>query len=273
MPSLLNIVQALKAEAQPLIEYFGLKLSSEHLDYSVYVNEYINLIISGMGKASAKNATEYLANSQQTSGHRAWLNVGIAGHPSLPIGAGVLANKILNQATGETWYPAPLTNSKWERCQIITVEEVEKCYREEACYDMEAAGFFPTACHNSLVDMVSCYKIISDNKKQSIQQVTRPFVVEIIRSQLPNIEALMNQLLERVQLVSARWLETDSTNVFFGKWSFTVTQQFTMMKLLSKCAGLGYQITSDSEEIRSCSDSRAVIQVIQQTLDSHWKQF
>ena len=55
----INIVVAMKREAKPLINYWGLKENSKKF----YSNKKkkINLIISGIGKKRAEEATTYLA--------------------------------------------------------------------------------------------------------------------------------------------------------------------------------------------------------------------
>ena len=266
-----NIVVALHSEAKPLIEQFGLDLRHEHSEFSVYAKAPIRLIRSGIGKQSVTRATEYLVKSDKNSPCQGWLNIGIAGHRLLEVGTGVLANKIIDQASARTWYPSPFCSSEWKSSQVITVDEVELHYAEDACYDMEAAGFFPTACRSSLADLVFCYKIVSDNKTSSVQNITRSFVNQLVSSQLTNIQVLTDELDKRVKTVLDRIPQQDLPESFFNKWRFTVTQQLMMRRLLNQCSILGYEITTESESMVHCQNSRAVIHTIQKTLDSHWK--
>ena len=266
-----NIVVALHSEAKPIIECFDLELSHELSEFPVYENERIRLIRSGVGKQSVIRATEFLSNSDRNSRYRAWLNVGTAGHRSFEVGAGVLANKIVDQATGRSWYPSAFCSASWTCGQVITVDEAELDYQEDACFDMEAAGFYPTACRSSLIDLIFCYKVISDNMTHPVQNITRSLVNQLVNSHLPNIKGLIDELDNRFRIVSDKYLQKDLTESFSQKWRFTVTQQLLMRKLLNRCAVLGYEVTADSESIAHCRDSRAVIRTIEKTLDSHWK--
>ena len=78
----INIVVAMKREAKPLINYWGLKENSKKF----YSNKKkkINLIISGIGRKRAEKATIYLG--EKTNNTPFFLNIGIAGHKSYKLG-------------------------------------------------------------------------------------------------------------------------------------------------------------------------------------------
>ncbi|MGH9462066.1 MAG: hypothetical protein ACRD1X_12660, partial [Vicinamibacteria bacterium] len=105
---MIRLVVALPAEAKPLVSHFNLKPAREARGFKIYQNDDIALIVSGVGKIAAAAATAYL---QAWTGNRpngAWINVGMAGHRDLLLGKGVLAYRITDRATGETWYPPPV---------------------------------------------------------------------------------------------------------------------------------------------------------------------
>ena len=68
----INIVVAMEREAKPLINYWKLKKKTE----KIFSNKKkkINLIISGIGKNKAKNATNHIA--EKTSINSFFLNIG-----------------------------------------------------------------------------------------------------------------------------------------------------------------------------------------------------
>ena len=163
---MLNIVVAHSLEAKPLITLFNLGKVPEHTEFPVYKNdEGISLILSGMGKAAAADATTYLgARLAQESGLiSAWLNVGIAGHRSAAIGEGLLMNKITEKTSGESFYPGTLLWG-FDSSAVITVDEIEKEYDEDVAYEMEASGFYRAAQALSSSEFVQAFKVISDNR-------------------------------------------------------------------------------------------------------------
>jgi hypothetical protein len=51
-----------------------------------------------------------------------WLNVGVAGHKSANIGAGLLANKIIEASSAKAVYPVPML-SDMPSSVVITVDQ------------------------------------------------------------------------------------------------------------------------------------------------------
>ena len=97
-----------------------------------------------------------------------------------------MANKIIDQSTARSWYPPQLVSSV-VNSTLITVDEPEEIYREGAAYDMEAAGFFPSATRCSSSELVQSIKVISDNPHQSIASVNARLIEELITKNLSKI--------------------------------------------------------------------------------------
>ena len=166
MTASLNIVVAMKAEARPLIDRFEMiPISLKNGHFSVYQNGHMVLIVSGIGSANAREAVQYLARRYSKKGESAWLNVGVAGHGSLDVGQGFLANCIADRDSGQTVYPIFVDDFGLARGKVTTVSEVETEYREETGYEMEAFGFASSAAKCSTLELIHCYKIVSDNHK------------------------------------------------------------------------------------------------------------
>ena len=86
------ITTALKSEALPIIEAFNLKPIQGYPLFPIWQNEKIKLTVSGIGKVKAAAACGYLAGIYQDEDIYGWLNVGIAGHKSLPVGTPLFAH-------------------------------------------------------------------------------------------------------------------------------------------------------------------------------------
>ena len=188
----INIVVAMKREAMPLINYWDLKENSKKF----YSNKKkkINLIISGIGKKRAEKATIYLA--EQTNNDSFFLNLGIAGHKNYRLGEIILISKITDNKTKYSWYPSLLWKTKIKKTPLITVGFPKIRYTTNFLYDMEASGFFKGAREFVGPEMVQCIKIISDNKKNSILNISSNKIENWILSKIDIIDKLVNEFLK-----------------------------------------------------------------------------
>ncbi len=183
----INIVVAMKREATPLINYWNLKENSKKF----YSNKKkkINLIISGIGKERAEKATIYLA--EKTNNNSFFLNIGIAGHKNYKLGEIILISKITDNKTKYNWYPSLLWKTKIKKTPLITVGFPKIRYTTNFLYDMEASGFFKGAREFVGPEMVQCIKIISDNKKSSILNISSNKIENWINNKITIIDKLL----------------------------------------------------------------------------------
>ena len=188
----INIVVAMKREALPLINYWDLKENSKKF----YSNKKkkINLIISGIGKKRAENATIYLA--EKTNNNSFFLNIGIAGHKNYKLGEIILISKITDNKTKYSWYPSLLWKTKIKKTPLITVGFPKIRYTTNFLYDMEASGFFKGAREFVGPEMVQCIKIISDNKKSSILNISSNKIENWINNKITIIDKLIKEFLK-----------------------------------------------------------------------------
>ena len=188
----INIVVAMKREALPLINYWDLKENSKKF----YSNKKkkINLIISGIGKKRAENATIYLA--EKTNNNSFFLNIGIAGHKNYKLGEIILISKITDNKTKYSWYPSLLWKTKIKKTPLITVSFPKIRYTTNFLYDMEASGFFKGAREFVGPEMVQCIKIISDNKKSSILNISSNKIENWINNKITIIDKLIKEFLK-----------------------------------------------------------------------------
>ena len=187
----INIVVAMKREALPLISYWDLKKNSKKF----YSNKKkkINLIISGIGKKRAEKATIYLA--EKTNNNSFFLNIGIAGHRNYKLGEIILISKITDNKTKYSWYPSLLWKTKIKKTPLITVGFPKIRYTTNFLYDMEASGFFKGAREFVGPEMVQCIKIISDNKKNSILNISSNKIENWINNKIIIIDKLIKEFL------------------------------------------------------------------------------
>lgn len=188
---MIRFVVAMPAEARPLIDHFALRALPHPGPFPQYQNENAALIVSGIGKVTSAAATAFLHASMSDARLAAWLNVGVAGHARRPLGEAVVAHRITDAASGKSWYPPQLLQLPCDSDIVVTVERPVSDYADDMVYDMEAAGFFTTACRFSASEIVQCYKIVSDNLAAPVGQVTTELITSLIADKLEEIEALV----------------------------------------------------------------------------------
>ena len=231
-----HLVVAMACEARPLIRKFGLQAASEERAFRVYETAGCSLVVSGVGKTAAAAATAYLA-ARGGPRAQAWLNVGVAGHRSLDGGRGVLAHKIVDGATGRSWYPPQLVGGSCGRSVLISVDEVESEYREEAAYDMEAAAFWPTAVRFSTAELVQSFKVVSDNPREPSSRLDADSIEALIEGQIETV----GDLASRLEALAATLPEGPDLEPFLERWRLSVTQQRRLSRLLTRLAALSPQ--------------------------------
>ena len=190
----INIVVAMKREAKPLINYWKLKKKEETKKIFFNKKKKINLIISGIGKKKAEQATETLA--KKTNIKSFFLNIGIAGHKDLKLGDIVLVSKVTDNKSKYNWYPTLLWKTKIQKIPLITVGFPKIRYTTNFIYDMEASGFFKTARKYVGPEMVQSIKIISDNKDSSILNISSKKIEDWVLSKTVIINKLVNEFLK-----------------------------------------------------------------------------
>ena len=191
---MINIVVALQCEARPLIQYYRLRGNPEKNGFSLYHNEDICLVISGIGKINAAAATAYQYAITGKLSHCVWLNIGIAGHCKMQPGEAALANKITDAGTQQSWYPGIIIAPPCQTASVITVDNAENDYTSSALYEMESSGFYATASRFATTELIHCFKIVSDNPDNPSHNITEKSTEELISKHVETIDILLTQL-------------------------------------------------------------------------------
>ncbi len=261
------LVVALQAEAQPLITHFGLRCESPMGMFRIYRSESMALVVSGVGKSLSAAATGYLCGCSDGWRNAPWINIGIAGHRNVDVGELIVANKIVDQSTAHSWYPPQLV-SNVVNSTLITVDKPEESYSERAAYDMEAAGFFPSATRCSTGELVQSIKVISDNPHQSIASLNARSIEQLITKNLSEIEQFINRLSELSIEIKVLPHNGSLPESWAKRWSFSVTQGHRLRRLLQRWKVLiGDGETLDSV-LGACKDGAAVLTALEARLNA-----
>lgn len=268
MPLQTNIVTALPSEAQPIIEFFGLHEEQPARNAKVWGSDNLRLIISGVGKAASAAAVGYLAGAAAPDIRHAWLNIGIAGHASAPVGTIGLAHSIVDIATNAVAYPSIVFNSPCHSYPLACYDQPTTDYPDDTLCDMESSAFFSAASRFSELEFVHLLKIVSDNSAAEIEALSRAKINALLKGQLEVIDKLIIALtqLDAKHRPCPLVLTLDE---LLKRWHFTVTQQVQLRELARRWALLKVdQAWPPEAQIRECTTAREVLAQVSDMLAS-----
>ena len=265
---MIHIVTALPAEARPLIDHFRLHDKLTTGGFRIHEGNGIALVISGPGKVAAAAATALLASRLTPGTQVAWLNIGIAGHANLELGQGLLAHRITDKASGQNWYPPRVFDSPLESAGLLTVDTPENDYAQAVAYDMEASGFYPVAARFSTSELVQCYKVISDNRKQGTGSVTAQQCTQLLAARLEEIDSLVRTLGDLQQQHHGRHASNDDISTLAGQWHFTVSQQHQLADLARRWRALIPDQPMWLDSLKTHDSAARVLSTLREHLDA-----
>lgn len=212
MQAAINLLVALPAEAKPLIAHFGLQRQQPDGGFPLYSAGNITLVRSGVGRAAAAAATRFLTAQTSVTRSAAWLNIGVAGHASRPLGSPILARSVQDAVTQELWELEPGFTPPCDSEQLITLEVPEFDYSRTAAFDMEAAGFIATIKALQPTVPAHCFKVISDNRLNPANGINGRLVRQLITAQIDTIERLLQLLTSAPAATNARQRQEAAPN-------------------------------------------------------------
>jgi len=153
---MIYIVTALKPEAQAFVDKYKLK-KNRLQNYTLFQNENIILIISGIGVDNARRATQTLINNFDITDDDTYLNVGICAAPSkYTIGELLEIGSVTYRNTTYTFDTDKYT---------LTCKDEEASTKQETIIDMESFGFYDAVIYNPAIKKFHILKVVSDHFK------------------------------------------------------------------------------------------------------------
>lgn len=189
-----RLLVALPAEARPLVAHYRLQ-ARRHAPFAVYEAQGMSLVVSGVGGFNAIAATAFLQGLTQDNGTGPWINYGICGHRDHEVGTPLMAHKVRDSASGQSFYPTFSFKPPCTTAEVASVQRPVTHYPDACAYDMEAAAFWPAARRFAGVELSHCLKIVSDNPRSSIAGLTQDKVEALCASGLDTLDALLQNLL------------------------------------------------------------------------------
>lgn len=228
---LLIYVCAYHLEAIAIIEHYNLKKDMSINQFAYYRGDNIALIETGAGKQNAAITCAYVAGRFDIK-QSAWLNIGIAGHRSLPIGQGILCNKVTDNETLINYYPDMRFKGELSNKALLTVQKPEQHYNSDNLYDMEASGFFHSSSRFSTLEHIHSYKIISDNVANPLETFKKDQTRELVNHCIAEIDRLSTALIEAIKKYQETYRLPEEYFLFIQNHHFSVTQQEQLKLLL-----------------------------------------
>lgn len=265
---MLNIVVAMIHEARPLIDHYRMiKLQGTH-PFMIYTIADLTLIISGMGKINAAAATAYLQALSLDKGRMAWLNLGIAGHRTLDLGRGFVAHRVRDGATGHSYYPSLVQKFPCPTSDLITVNQVEHAYQNDGGYDMEASAYFKIALRCSTLELIHCYKIVSDNPQHPVKKMKKETVIALINHRLNEIKIILSTLIRAVDDFRKLYHTSQEYHEITQRWHFTETQKRQLSALLQRASVIYGKSFSSQLPLSSHQKAKTFLAEMKQALDA-----
>lgn len=263
---MISIVTALRCEALPLIDHYRLHHDGSHSQFHHYRNDEIQLIISGVGKLAAATATAYLAASTQQQ-CIAWLNLGIAGHADRAIGKPLLADRIIDAASGQRWYPGFALSFLCGSDSLTTIDQPDDTYNRSTMVDMEASGFFAAASRFQSCELIHALKIISDNRTLGTEHINKKMVSGLIAENLETIENTVSNLLQLAAQLAQIEQPPGNFYEFLERWHFTTYQQNELRNQLLRWRALLPHRPPSPADFGELGSSKSVLSAIKTHLD------
>ncbi len=187
------IVVALKSEATPFVNELKLRRWPSGGTNPLYLSEQHQVLVTGVGGENAHSAlNRFISDHPETIKER-WLNVGIAGAYEQPLGQLVWIEAVRGQgqlADAINTHPVQLPSAISEGLTAQSVAWPQHLsIGDETVYDMEL--FSLVNCLNAYGIKLICAKVISDNKRAGIANITPQYVTDLIRKRVPEILQLL----------------------------------------------------------------------------------
>tara|TARA_B100000886_G_C20415978_1_gene489280 strand:- start:423 stop:1241 length:819 start_codon:yes stop_codon:yes gene_type:complete len=195
---MLCILTALKAESEPLINFFKLRKDSS-FDFPVFSNNDITLLAIGVGKKNISKRIITVYN-QFKRFNLIFINIGIAGGSSKnsKIGKCYSINKIMDESERKTYYPEIFIKNPFNEKKIKTFKSVVKSINEDFDFliDMESFEIFKVCSKLVPIHRIVFLKVVSDYVNENFENLNPNYISKLIFNNLDKFEIYLKSLVE-----------------------------------------------------------------------------
>ena len=255
-------VAALHCEAKPVIDYYRLrKLHGQAFD--VYRGDGMALVVSGVGKLASATACAWIAARHQDRAALAWLNLGIAGAAGHGIGDAFLLNQVIDDDSGERYYPVPVSRAHFPGSACRTLGRPGYEYRGDCLFDMEASGFMHSALCFSSAELVQSIKLVSDNRHRQ-DRPSRQQVSDLLHQRIDDIVRQGEALAELARGQADLEPSAESWQRLLSLAHFSQTQQSRLRVLWRYLHNRDIETEPLFQSLKSAADAAAIIETLEE---------
>ena len=193
---MIYIFTALYCEAHIFIKQFNLVKNVNNTWFQEYYNETagIRLTVTGVGEIAAATAVGSICSVYKPTQEDLLLNVGICAHTAQNDGI-FLCNKIVEKATGKTFYPDMLYRHNFCEETIVTGMVLWDGGKDGAgnLYDMEAAAIYQAGVHFFGPHQMIFLKVVSD--RGDVKDVSKEQAAYLVEKNQDCLFDFISQLL------------------------------------------------------------------------------
>jgi adenosylhomocysteine nucleosidase len=257
------VFAALACEVKPLIQRWRLQKYPGHHPFTIYVDEYRAVVVTGMGKLAMASAVGYAMALLQGTHTPILLNIGIAGHACHDLGVLLLGNKIINVDSGKVFFPQMPFTTRLQTAVVATVNKPQAAYPDDFLYEMEAAAFYEVALKFSTAEFIHCLKIVSDNRLASYTDIDEAWVLASIASHVDELEAVIQVLQNCRSGAQSDWAD-DQLQCFLKQMHFTVSNAVRLKNLLQRWCLIKGRVTPTIE----AANAKELLVLLEQALQA-----
>ena len=188
------IISALKAEAEPLANFFGLKQNSTY-DYPLYDGGQIKILCTGVGRKNINNILINFYDRIPKNTQTQFVNIGIAGGKKneCKIGECFIIDNVYDDRSEKVFN---LNNKLKSHCSTQNITTVSNPISDgglsySTLVDMEAHEICRAVYKLGLNDNLLIIKIISDFMDISNKDLSFKKVYDLVDNNLNNINRLL----------------------------------------------------------------------------------
>ena len=263
----INYITATELEAKALVEFYkATNLKSK--PFAVYQacepDVTINILVTGIGALNAHAAVAWFAGfNGAVSG--CWINLGIAGHQSLPVGTAVLVSQINGPLLAQAFYPTVIAKWSGHFSSLTTLDAPSDLYNN-TLFDMEASGVCAAAQRFTSREWIQVIKVVSDNQAKPHGEFKKSQVVELVRDEL----ATINTYVRAVAQLAVNTKGDSALGVSIPSLPFKTShsQNRIINEAVSKLHRVGSWDEEQLSRVLACSDAKAAIKALNSQLDA-----
>ncbi len=233
---MLIIAAALYCEAKPFIDYLELKKDTSYNHCQVFRNKDTAIYITGTGPMNAAIKSAAFLATEPVTDTDYFLNIGVCGAVTgkdrnrIPLGTPVLCNKIIERASGNTYYPDILYPHPFPEgavissYQIMNWEKANTYFKDispplmntglsSMCFaDMESAALYQAVSCFFKLNRMFFLKLVSDYispASTELPPVSSEVISHLIKEQADTILNWLQHLMENTPDRPAEFTEDE----------------------------------------------------------------